>query len=65
MNIIYVSSTCSKEKYAQYVESKGVRVSQQAQKYNLLLIEGLAANKAEVSVVSSRPINRNVEKLLR
>lgn len=62
MDIIYVSSTCSREKYAQYVETKGVRVSQQAQKYNLLLIEGLARNGARVSVVSTRPLNRNIEK---
>lgn len=64
MNIIYISSTCSQKKYTHYVESKGARVSQQAQKYNLLLAEGLTANGANVHLISSRPINRRVEKRL-
>ncbi len=64
MNIIYVSSTCSSEKYYEYVESKGVRISQQAQKYNLLLAEGLASSGARVRLISSRPINRRVAKRL-
>lgn len=60
MNIIYISSTCSKKKYKEYIESKGVRVSQQAQKYNLLLAEGLATLDANIKLISSRPINRTV-----
>lgn len=62
MNILYVANTCSQEKYAQYVENKGARAAQQAQKYNVLLAEGLAANGAEVTMISSRPINRTLEK---
>ncbi len=61
MNIIYVSSTCSREKYTEYVESKGARVSQQAQRYNLLLAEGLAGNGAKIKFISSRPINRAID----
>ena len=64
MNIIYISSTCSREKYAEYVESKGARVSQQAQKYNLLLAEGLVSSGANVNLISSRPINRAIESRL-
>lgn len=64
MNILYVASTCSREKYYEYVESKGARVSQQAQKYNLLLAEGLAACDAHVRMISTRPINRAVDKRL-
>lgn len=64
MNIIYISSTCSREKYAEYVESKGARVSQQAQKYNLLLAEGLVSSGANVNLISSRPINRAIERRL-
>ncbi len=60
MNVIYIASTCSREKYTEYVESKGARVSQQAQKYNLLLAEGLAENAAAVDLISSRPINRRL-----
>lgn len=62
MNIIYIASTCSREKYFEYVEKKGERAAQQAQKYNLLLAEGLAANNAQVDLFSTRPINRNLEK---
>ena len=62
MNIIYISSTCSREKYFEYVEKKGARAAQQAQKYNLLLAEGLVANDARVDLFSTRPINRNLEK---
>lgn len=62
MRILYVASTCSREKYTQYVESKGARISQQAQKYNLLLAEGLAENGAKVRMISTRPINRTVAK---
>lgn len=64
MKIIYVASTCSREKFSQYVESKGSRVSQQAQKYNLLLAEGLTACGADVHVLSTRPINRILSKKL-
>lgn len=64
MNFLYISDTCSKKKYAEYVESKGQRVSQQAQKYNLLLAEGLASSGAKVRLLSTRPINRGVSRKL-
>lgn len=61
MNIIYVSSTCSREKYTEYVESKGARVNQQAQRYNLLLAEGLVQCGSNLELISSRPINRAID----
>ena len=64
VHILYISNTCSKEKYTECVESKGARVSQQAQKYNLLLAEGLAASGTKVKLISSRPINRSISKRL-
>lgn len=64
MDIIYVYSGCSPKKYKEYIESKGLRVQQQSQKYNQLLMEGLAANGAKVQAVSSRPINRTVDRKL-
>lgn len=64
VNIIYVSSTCSRGKYTEYVESKGARVNQQAQRYNLLLAEGLAQNGAKIKLISSRPINRAISSKL-
>ncbi len=64
MNIKYIASTCSREKYAEYIEKKGVRVSQQAQKYNFLLAEGLVKNGSKVNLISTRPINRGVSSKL-
>ena len=60
MNIKYIASTCSRKKYTEYIESRGARVSQQAQKYNFLLAEGLVKNSCRVELISSRPINRRV-----
>ena len=62
MQIIYVYGGCSPKKYKEYVEVKGVRVQQQAQKYNQLLMEGLVSNGVRVDAISSRPINRAVDK---
>lgn len=61
MQIVYVYGGCSPKKYNEYVEKKGVRVQQQSQKYNQLLMEGLVANGAKVDAISSRPINRAVD----
>lgn len=62
MHYIYVYSGCSPKKYKEYIENKGIRVQQQAQKYNQLLMEGLVQNGVTVDAISSRPINRNVDK---
>lgn len=62
MHLIYVCSGCSPKKYSEYVESKGLRVQQQSQKYNQLLMEGLVDGDASVDVISSRPINRAVDR---
>lgn len=64
MNLLYVYGGASPAKYREYVENKGMRISQQAQKYNQLLMEGLAENGCNVFAVSSRPINRAVSKKL-
>ena len=64
MHFIYVYGGCSPKKYTEYVESKGMRIQQQAQKYNQLLMEGIVENSATVEAISSRPINRNVDKRL-
>ena len=64
MQYIYVYSGCSPKKYKEYVESKGIRVQQQAQKYNQLLMEGIVENGVAVDAVSSRPMNRRVDKRL-
>lgn len=64
MHLIYVYGGCSPRKYKEYIEDQGVRVQQQSQKYNQLLMEGLVKNGARVDAVSSRPINRRVGKKL-
>lgn len=64
MHCIYVYSGCSPKKYKEYIENKGIRVQQQAQKYNQLLMEGLLANGVTVDAISSRPMNRNVSRKL-
>lgn len=64
MHFIYVYSGCSPKKYSEYVESKGMRIQQQAQKYNQLLMEGIVENGITVDAISSRPINRNADKRL-
>ncbi len=60
MDIIYVASTCTPQKYYEYVEKQGKRVSQQAQKYNYLLADGFVKNGAKVTLLSSRPMNRDL-----
>jgi len=62
MKIIYASTCCSKEKYNEYIISKGQRNGQQAQKFNYLLAEGIVKNGVSVDVVSVRPINRETSK---
>ncbi len=64
MHLIYAYSGCSPKMYKELVETKGIRVQQQAQKYNQLLMEGFVYSGAEVDAVSSRPVNRAVTKKL-
>ena len=60
MKIYYVYGGCAPKTYSAQVESRGMRVAQQAQKYNQLLMEGLVCNGVHVQAVSSRPVNRAV-----
>ncbi len=60
MAVIYVSSACSEEMIGQIFEGKLTGVFQQSQKYNSLLAEGFAQNGQEVTMLSSRPINRQI-----
>lgn len=62
MNICYVSSALSKSKLENYLKKYNSKLGQQAQKYNRLLIEGLSENGAKVMCISSRPINRNIDR---
>ena len=56
MKIDYVSSAMDAEDFAKLFESSPHIPGQQAQKYNRLIIKGLAANGAEVRAVTARPV---------
>lgn len=63
MNIIYVSSGCSEEKF-EYLRKHGItRKLPQAQKYHQLMVEGIACYPEEsVYVISAIPTNRSWSK---
>ena len=63
MNIIYVSSGCSEEKF-EYLRKLGItRKLPQAQKYHQLMVEGLAcATAGSIDVISAIPTNRSWSK---
>ena len=59
MNIIYLSSSCSDEKYAELLEKGYTQKLPQAQKYHRLLTEALAATvDGSVTAISAFPVNR-------
>ena len=60
MKIIYVSSLCSKRTYKNLFGGTKHAPGMQAQKYNRLMAEGLAANDStEVTVLSAAPVTRS------
>lgn len=62
MQIIYVNRGASPSKFASYLQKYNNQLQQQGQKYNQLLMEGLAQQGAEVVSLSTRPINRTITK---
>ncbi len=64
MQLIYINKGASPKKFESYLKKYENRVQQQGQKYNQLLMEGLVENGAEVVSISSRPINRVIDKNL-
>ncbi|MBE6667449.1 MAG: glycosyltransferase family 4 protein [Ruminococcaceae bacterium] len=59
MNIIYLSSSCSDEKFSELREKGYTRKLPQAQKYHLLLREGIAQSiDGTVTSISAFPVNR-------
>lgn len=66
MNIIYLSSSCSNEKFNDLRERGITRKLPQAQKYHQLLIEGLAENiDGQIFALSAFPVNRTWTKQVR
>jgi len=61
MNILYIASVCSNNKFNQLFNNAKVKPAQQAQKYHRLLIEGLINNeKTSVEVLSALSVNRSM-----
>ena len=58
MLIDYVSSAMDENDFKELFKESPKMPGQQAQKYNRLMIEGLAANGVEVYAVSGRPVTR-------
>lgn len=62
MNILYTYSNCSPHKYEHLIESSGIMILQQAQKYHQLLLEGIIENGVNVFAYSCLPVNRQLAK---
>lgn len=58
MRVIYINRGASPSRFTAYLKKYGSKMQQQGQKYNELLMEGLAENGADVLSLSTRPINR-------
>ena len=59
MNIIYLSSSCSDNKFSELRDKGITRKLPQAQKYHCLLMEGIAQNlDGKVYAISAFPVNR-------
>lgn len=64
MNILYTYSNCSPHKYKSLVESSGIMILQQAQKYHQLLLEGISEIGLNIVAFSCLPVNRQLTKKL-
>mgnify|MGYP005773632661 CR=1 FL=1 len=63
MNVIYLSSSCSKKKFYSLVKNRQTNTIPQAQKYHQLLIEGLSFCKdIQLTACSALPVNRSCSK---
>ncbi len=63
MNILYVSSLCSKTKYSELFANSKNLPGMQAQKYNRLMAEGLVQNNGvTVHAISAPPVSRSTSR---
>lgn len=61
MNIVYVSTLCSKIKFDDLFNKSIVKPQQQAQKYHRLMVEGLAQNEGVyVKALTAVPVSRAI-----
>jgi glycosyltransferase involved in cell wall biosynthesis len=58
INILYISTSCSKEKYKEIFKIRKVKAIEPQQKFNNLLIEGIAnGDNVKVTALSSLPVS--------
>lgn len=61
MNVLYISSVCSKSKFDSLFRTAKLKPAQQAQKYHQLMVYGLANNTAgSLHAITALPINRKI-----
>jgi glycosyltransferase involved in cell wall biosynthesis len=65
MDILYISTLCSKKFFNQLYENTKIKPQQQAQKYHKLMVEGLSQNEGvTVTVLSAIPLNSSMTEKL-
>lgn len=64
MNILYVSTVCSKKTILNIFNNSNIKILQSIQKFHSLLLEGFIINETKVTALSSIPIDSSVIKNL-
>lgn len=64
MNILYVSTTCSKKTILNIFNNSSIKIAQSIQKFNNLLFEGFVKHNISVTALSSIPIDSTIIKSL-
>lgn len=60
MNLLYVSTLCSENEFTEIYKSAKIKLSQQMQKYNILLAKGFQkSHEVKIEALSSRPITKS------
>jgi glycosyltransferase involved in cell wall biosynthesis len=62
MNILYVSSLCSKKQYINLMENNKTILSHASQKFNRMLVEGLIENGCQINLLSKISEKKEVKK---
>lgn len=59
MKYVYFTKTTSKPYFQSLFDSSSIKPQQQDQKFHGMMIEGIAKNGCDITVISARPINRS------
>lgn len=60
MNILYVSTTCSKKTISNIFNNSTIKIAQSMQKFSHLLLEGFAKEDVKTTALSSIPIDSSI-----